>query len=340
MKKSLFCIATALMLTGCAEFLPSDDVLEVAPQSFQEYLLRQEDELQEGSSSELPDHEYDADNSSAESAVSPDTGTDTNSDSAGIRQIAAQIFTDDMSDYDKVFAIHQYLVTTVNYDYDNMQANTLPDSVFTAEGALFNHLAVCEGYARAFSALCGQADLTELMISGTADNGSGTISHAWNQVQVDGIWYNMDVTWDDPLVENQIVSDGSNIVYDYFLVPDYVMEETHQAKYPKERHTCNDDRYLESNRQLTIAPYLKEPYFFPSSDTEIWEVAYSCLTSDILEFQIVCDIPTEKAQSKMNLVLDQTQYAMEQIPLYGQISVNAQYGIADYVIVTVTVSPE
>lgn len=103
---------------------------------------------------------------------------------------------------------------------------------------------------------------------------------------------------------------------------------------------ANDDRYLESNRQLTIAPYLKEPYFFPSSDTEIWEVAYSCLTSDILEFQIVCDIPTEEAQSKMNLVLDQTQYAMEQIPLYGQISVNAQYGIADYVIVTVTVSPE
>lgn len=77
MKKSLFCIATALMLTGCAEFLPSDDVLKVAPQSFQEYLLRQEDELQEGSSSELPDNEYDADHSSAESTVSPDTSTDT-----------------------------------------------------------------------------------------------------------------------------------------------------------------------------------------------------------------------------------------------------------------------
>lgn len=55
---------------------------------------------------------------------------------------------------------------------------------------------------------------------------------------------------------------------------------------------------LNPNRQLTIAPYLKEPYFFPSSDTEIWEVAYSCLTSDILEFQIVCDIPTEKPSRK------------------------------------------
>ena len=90
--------------------------------------------------------------------MNPDIDTDTDSDSDGIRQIASRIFTDDMSDYDKVFAIHQYLVTTVDYDYDNMQANTLPDSVFTAEGALFDHLAVCEGYARAFSALCEQPD--------------------------------------------------------------------------------------------------------------------------------------------------------------------------------------
>ena len=57
----------------------------------------------------------------------------------------------------------------------------------TAEGALLDHLAVCEGYARAFSRLCEQAGLEELMISGTADNGSGTISHAWNQVQIDAI---------------------------------------------------------------------------------------------------------------------------------------------------------
>ena len=131
------------------------------------------------------------------------------------------------------------------------------------------------------------------------------------------------------------ISAAENVRIHIFFHP----SQSHKRHAPSCKRSCYD-RYLESNRQLTIAPYLKEPYFFPSSDTEIWEVAYSCLTSDILEFQIVCDIPTEKAQSKMNLVLDQTQYAMEQIPLYGQISVNAQYGIADYVIVTVTVSPE
>ena len=65
MKKSLLCITTTLMLTGCAEFLPSDDVLKAVPQSFQEYLLRQESELQEESSSELSDNEYDTDHSSA-----------------------------------------------------------------------------------------------------------------------------------------------------------------------------------------------------------------------------------------------------------------------------------
>lgn len=328
MKKCFLYIMVSLMLTGCAEFLPSDDAPEVVPPSFQEYLQRQENES-ETSSEEL-----------LEDGSMPENDSADDMDDARMQQISAQLFTDDMSDYDKVFSIHQYLVSTVDYDYENLQTDTLPDSVFTAGGALLDHLAVCEGYARAFSWLCEQAGLSEVMVSGTADSENGTISHAWNQVQVDGIWYNIDVTWDDPLVENQVVSDGSNIVYDYFLVPDRIIDENHHAESPEDRHVCNDDRYLESNRQLTIAPYLKEPYFFPSSDTEVWEVAYSCLTSDILEFQIVCDASEAEAQSKMNLVLDQTQYAMEQIPLYGQISVNAQYGIADYVIVTVTVSPE
>ena len=328
MKKYFLYIMVSLTLTGCARFLPSDDIPKIVPQSFQEYLLRQEKEP-ETSSEELPESETIPENNSADVA-----------DNDRMQQIAAQLFNDAMSDYDKVFSIHQYLVSTVDYDYENLQTDTLPDSVFTAEGALLDHLAVCEGYARAFSWLCEQAGLSEVMISGTASNESGTISHAWNQVPIDGIWSTIDVTWDDPLVENQVVSDGSNIVYDYFLVPDRIIEKNHHAESPENRHVCSDDRYLESNRQLTIAPHLKEPWFFPSSDTEIQEVAYSCLTSDILEFQIVCDASESEAHSKMNLVLDQTQYAMEQIPLYGQISVNAQYGIADYVIVTVTVNPE
>ena len=324
MKKYLLCIPIVLLLAGCANVSP-ESISENLPQSWQDYQIRQSQSSQKES---VPKQE-------AESLSSPESE---NTDQ--MKAIADQLFTSDMSDYDKVFVIHQYLISTVDYDYDNLQTDTLPDSVFTAEGALLDHLAVCEGYARAFSWLCEQAGLNELMVSGTADNGSGSISHAWNQVQVDGIWYNIDVTWDDPLVEGQIVTDGSNIVYDYFLVPDRIINENHWAETPADRHSCTDDRYLASNRQLTIAPYLAEPYFFLSADSEAQELAYSCLSSDLTEFQLVFDAPDEEAQEKIDLVLNATQAAMESLSLYGNISANATYGVADYIVITVTVTPE
>ncbi len=322
MKKYLFCIGAVLLLTGCGEINP-ESITQQMPSSWQEYLSRQ--------SNPSPDDPM------LEQITDPLPTSDSASEKQ-IEEIASRLFTAEMSDYDKVFAIHQYLVSTVDYDYENLQTDTLPDSAFTAEGALLDHLAVCEGYARAFSRLCEQAGLEELMISGTADNGSGTISHAWNQVQIDGIWYNIDVTWDDPLVDNQVVTDGSNIVYDYFLVPDRVMDENHWAEIPEERHTCTDDRYLASNRQLTIAPYLAEPYFFPSEDSEVQELACSCLNSDLTEFQLVFDAPDEEAENKIDLTLNAVKAAMEQLSLYGNISANATYGVADYIVITVTVT--
>lgn len=324
MKKYLIYITALLLLVGCGKNSP-EPITQQLPQSWQDYQLRQS-------------HSSPNDTTSEQLA---ETAPISNSESMEqMKQIISQLFTPDMSDYDKVFVIHHYLVSTVAYDYDNLQTDTLPDSDFTAEGALLDHRAVCEGYARAFSWLCEQAGLDELMISGTADNGSGSISHAWNQVKVDDIWYNIDVTWDDPLVEGQIVTDGSNIVYDYFLVPDSVIAENHWAEMPASRNLCTDDRYLASNRQLTIAPYLTEPYFFPSEDAEIQKLAYSCLNSDLSEFQLVFDAPDAEAQNKIDLVLNATQAAMEQLSLYGHISAKATYGIADYILVTVTISPD
>ena len=49
-------------------------------------------------------------------------------------------------------------------------------------------------------------------------NGGG---HAWNKVKVDGSWYNIDLTWDDPVSSRPILS------YDYFLVSDAVMKKDH-----------------------------------------------------------------------------------------------------------------
>jgi transglutaminase/protease-like cytokinesis protein 3 len=42
---------------------------------------------------------------------------------------------------------------------------------------------------------------------------AGGEEHVWNIVKVDGKWYNIDLTWDDPILDNG----ESMISYDFFL---------------------------------------------------------------------------------------------------------------------------
>ncbi len=105
------------------------------------------------------------------------------------------------TDYEKVKAIHDYLINRISYDQSLKK--------HSAYNALIDKSAVCEGYATAAYRLFVDAGLEARIISGTAGGGS----HAWNIVKVDGKWYNIDLTWDDP-----ITSTGKQVLrYDYFL---------------------------------------------------------------------------------------------------------------------------
>lgn len=73
---------------------------------------------------------------------------------------------------------------------------------------------VCEGYARAFKLLCDALDIPCVLVTGKGISGNVTEPHMWNYVQVDGVWYAVDVTWDDPLYLEQFGEPR----YTYFLV--------------------------------------------------------------------------------------------------------------------------
>ena len=63
------------------------------------------------------------------------------------------------------------------------------------------------------------------------------MNHGWNKVKVDGNWYNLDVTWDDPVPDKK-----GHISYGYFLVSDSQLAKTHSwndAGLPK----ATDTRY-------------------------------------------------------------------------------------------------
>jgi hypothetical protein len=108
------------------------------------------------------------------------------------------------SDYQKVKKIHDYIINLASYD-TTLQKSTTYD-------ILVNKTAVCEGYALAAYRLFTDAGLECRIITGKG-NGEG---HAWNIVKVDGEWYNIDLTWDDP-----ITNTGKQVLrYDYFLKND------------------------------------------------------------------------------------------------------------------------
>ena len=143
------------------------------------------------------------------------------------------IITSDMSEYEKVKALHDYIINNTQYDYENYLNGTIPDSSYSAVGVFQYGVAVCQGYAYAFELLCELAGIECELVTGTA-NGGG---HAWNQVKVDGKWYNIDLTWDDPIYYyNGVLT--PILVYDYFLISDEQMYLDHVAN--DAQHVCDE----------------------------------------------------------------------------------------------------
>ncbi|MDE6319573.1 MAG: hypothetical protein K2M22_07690, partial [Lachnospiraceae bacterium] len=108
-------------------------------------------------------------------------------------EAALACVTDGMSSDMKAIVLHDYLVINVEYDYDNYLSGSIPDDSFNAYGALVNGTAVCNGYALAYKYLLNQVGIESYMVT------SKSMNHAWNLVKLDGEYYHVDTTWDDPV---------------------------------------------------------------------------------------------------------------------------------------------
>ena len=116
------------------------------------------------------------------------------------------------NDLENLRIVHDYLVDAVEYDEEAGK------NVYNIYGTLVNKKAVCEGYARSYKLILDELGIPCIIACGLAKNSSGQMeSHAWNYVKIDGNWYAVDVTWDDPV----IIGNGSltnDIRYRYFLM--------------------------------------------------------------------------------------------------------------------------
>ena len=129
-----------------------------------------------------------------------------------------------MTDYEKELSIHNYLVTHSTYGFLSGED---VDQSYKAYGTLVKHMSVCNGYAEAMQLLLMCCDIDSYMVTGEA----GDEAHAWNLVNLEGSWYHIDTTWDDPVPDR-----GEVITYAYVNLDDSSMAYDHtwnMKAYPK-----------------------------------------------------------------------------------------------------------
>ena len=180
------------------------------------------------------------------------------------------IVSDEMSEYEKVHAIYDYIIYNVRYDHDcanaqdkyntnnallteeekrELQNLNLNEKMkhygYYLEGIFLDKFykkdmhAVCDGKSKAFVLMCGIEGITAVRISGKASSdGKNFGGHAWNKVLLDlngtgdKEWYFVDTTWGD-------VGDDSKefLSHAYFLLSDDEVKNTHVENpghdYPK-----------------------------------------------------------------------------------------------------------
>jgi hypothetical protein len=140
-------------------------------------------------------------------------------------------------------------VATTSYDEEE-EFNESPEisDSYKAYGALVNGKATCSGYAKAFDLLAKSCGLSTTIVTGTARNSSGIEApHAWNQIYLDGDWYNVDVTWEDPKTNVEV---GFNQLFNkYINGTDAEFAVDHVRENGK---TCNATKY----GKATVAAYL------------------------------------------------------------------------------------
>lgn len=124
--------------------------------------------------------------------------------------------------YENVKLVHDYLVQSIEYE----QTISMPN-IYNLYGAIINKQCVCEGYAKAFKYLMDSVDIPCVIVIGKATNSEGdTENHAWNYVQLNGIWYAIDCTWDDPILSGPgFISNSAK--YKYFLKGEIEFNKTH-----------------------------------------------------------------------------------------------------------------
>ncbi|MDE5764561.1 MAG: hypothetical protein K2N49_02795 [Ruminococcus sp.] len=204
----------------------------------------------------------------------------------------------ELDDYEKIVSVHDYLINNTVYDHDGVESDG--NGLWgTAYGCLVDGKAVCQGYSEAFKYIMDRLGIECGIVTGTAgtsdpygDSGnSEPLPHAWNYVRLDGMYYWIDVTWDDP---DDKVS-GMPVMHTYCLIDDERIKRTRifdsgQGFIPS-CYSMDDNYYVRNgayikfcNDEAVSSAILSSPYSGEAelmfSDSDVYNKSLKMLFQD------------------------------------------------------------
>ena len=172
-------------------------------------------------------------------------------------EIINAIISEDMSDYEKELTIHDWIID--HTDYDEEANSNSPDAKPDPDndnpyGAIIKNKAICSGYSSTFQLFMDLLDIECITVNGSTTNGD---EHAWNMVQIDGNWYCVDVTWDDPTGIEQSASEK----HEYFNVTNQFMRETNHVWNESTTPIADSEKLYNLRFKTTKKTSLNDPFY-------------------------------------------------------------------------------
>ncbi|MEN8906526.1 MAG: transglutaminase domain-containing protein [Clostridiales bacterium] len=161
-----------------------------------------------------------------------------------VKVIVDEIIKPEMNNWQKEKVIYDYIINNCEYNEDYLETyNSVQNSDY---GVLINKKALCGGYAKAFYSLMNEAGLDCIYVEGRIkkkylNNPNSSTLHAWNIVNFEDEFYQVDSTWGASKIFNKIIP-----TYRYFNINDDKLSKSHSWDnyyYPE----CNGEKYLMEN---------------------------------------------------------------------------------------------
>ena len=104
----------------------------------------------------------------------------------GVTEVTSQV-DPAWSPVEKPLFVHDFMAAHYQYDLDF--------EIYDPVNFFARKKGVCQAYSLAYAAVLKELGLEYSYVE------SDDLNHIWNLVKVDGLWYHVDVTWDDPITD-------------------------------------------------------------------------------------------------------------------------------------------